>query len=132
MMRDPALLEWRDKPARKSPEADLQKAIWQHILIRGNHNAIAYAVPNGESRSKRTGAKLKAQGVVAGVFDLMFILPDGRAAAMELKALGGRLSPEQKAFAARLAAIGVEHCVCFDIDTAISVLEAWQVLLPAV
>jgi hypothetical protein len=115
---------------RNNIEETLQAAIWAHIRFRGNPNAIAFAVPNGEYRSKRTGGRLKAQGVVPGIPDLAFTLPDGRSAYMELKRLGGRLLPEQRAFADKCARMGVEYCTCYDIDTAISVLEAWQIIKP--
>lgn len=123
------LLAYRSKPPRQNPEEGLQKAIWQHIVLLGNPKAIAYAVPNGEYRSKRTGARLKAQGVVAGVPDLAFVLPDGRAAFVELKRPGGTLSPAQKAFHAKCAAMDVPCAVIADIDTAVATLRGWGVLM---
>lgn len=115
---------------RNNAEETLQKAIVQHLRIRGNPDAIWFHPANGIPASKRTGARFKALGVVAGVPDMVFTLPDGRSAYMELKALGGRLSPEQRAFAEKCIRLGVEHCVCYDIDTAISVLEAWKIIRP--
>lgn len=114
--------------SRNNAEETLQKAIIQHLRIRGNPDCIWFHPANGMPSSARTGARFKALGVVPGTPDLAFTLPDGRSAYMELKALGGRLSPEQRAFADKCARMGVEYCTCYDIDTAISVLEAWSVL----
>lgn len=114
---------------RRNDEEDLHKAIWQHIKISGAKNIIAYHPANGGSRSKRTGAKLKAMGVVKGVPDLAFVLADCRAAFMEIKIPGGRLEPEQKAFQKRCADMGVEYVVVYSIDSALSVLRAWKVIV---
>lgn len=123
------MTEWiTGAPKRNDPEAQMQMAVWQHIVLRKPKNVIAYAVPNGEKRSKRTAGRLKAQGVVAGVADLAFVLSDGRAAFMELKAAGGRLSPAQKAFQDQCAAMEVEHAVCASLDSALSILTAWGVI----
>lgn len=113
---------------RAHPEQELQKAIWQHIKLRGNPKTIAYAVPNGELRNKRTSIRLKAQGLVAGVPDLAFVLEDGRAAYLELKVLGNYQSPAQKAFQACCEAIGVPYEVCYTLDKALAILDAWGVL----
>jgi hypothetical protein len=113
---------------RDNPEERLQKAIWQHIKLRGNPKAIAFAVPNGIPSSKITSARFKAQGLLPGTPDLVFVLPDGRAAFMELKWGTGRLSKEQKAFQERCEAMEVEHVVCSGLDQALAVLEAWEVI----
>lgn len=113
---------------RNTEEESLQKAIWQHILIRGTDNTIAYAVPNGIPSSKRTGARFKAQGLTAGVFDLAFVLSDGRAAFLELKVGKGRLSPAQTKFSDKCTKIGIEHAVSYNLDNALSILLAWGVI----
>lgn len=117
--------------ARRDDEYQLQKAIWQHIMLLKPANVIAYAVPNGEHRSKRTGARLKAMGVVAGVPDFAFVLADGRAAFLELKSSRGRLSPGQKAFADQCLSMEVEYAVSADLDTCLNILTAWGVIVMA-
>jgi hypothetical protein len=125
-------MAWDDgitsKPQRSSEEAKLQMALWQHIKLLKPKNVIAYHAANGEHRSKRTAGRLKAMGVVPGVPDLSLVLADGRAAFMELKAIGGRLSPAQKAFEEQCAAMEVEHAVVSDLDTGLRILRAWGVL----
>ncbi len=112
----------------KNDEELIHRAIWQHIQIRGDKRVIAYHCPNGEARSKATGSRLKAMGVVAGVPDLCFILTDGRPAFLELKRIGGKMSPAQIDFAARCDVLGVEIATAYTIDQALSILAAWGVL----
>jgi hypothetical protein len=116
-------------PSTRKPlndeEGNLQKAIVQHLLLRAPANVIWYHCPNGGLRSKRTASKLKLQGVRAGVPDLCFVLADGRAAYLELKAPKGRLSPSQIAFQEQCAAMEVEHAVSANLDNALAILTAW-------
>lgn len=60
-------------------------------------DAIVFAVPNGERRDKITGARLKAQGVLAGAPDLV-VCHRGVIAFVEVKKDKGRLSEAQKVF----------------------------------
>ena len=59
------------KPRKKSADLEhkLQTACvnWYKLQFK---NTALFAIPNGGQRSKTTGAKLKAEGVVAGVPDL--------------------------------------------------------------
>lgn len=119
-----------DAKPRDNPEERLQIAIVQHLRIRAPKNVIWFAVPNGEKRSKRTAGRLKAQGVVAGIADLAFVLPDGRAAFMELKAEKGRMSPAQLSFQSQCSEMEVPYAVSANLDQALSILEAWGVLPP--
>ena len=41
-------------------------------------SALLFAVPNGGRRDPVTGARLKAEGVVAGVSDLILFLPSDK------------------------------------------------------
>lgn len=61
---------------------------------------ILFAIPNGGRRDAITGARLKAEGVRAGVPDLFLAHPcnEFHGLFLELKAKGGRLSDEQKEF----------------------------------
>lgn len=57
-----------------------------------------FAVPNGGRRDAVTGARLKAEGVIAGVSDLIFLKSNALYGALliEFKDEKGRQSPEQK------------------------------------
>lgn len=119
------LLDWRAEKPRRNEEAEIQAAIIQHLRLLAPPDVIFFAIPNGEHRSKRTGARLKAQGVLPGAPDLMFMLPDGSAACLEIKTKTGRQSPEQRAFEARCLNIGVPYQVVHSLDAALAVLRAW-------
>lgn len=120
--------EYPITPKRDNPEERLQAAIVQHLRLLAPKNVIWFHPANGGQRSKRTAARLKAQGVVPGIPDLSFVLPDGRAAFMELKAPNGRLSPAQKEFGDLCARMEVEYAVSSDLDQCLSILKAWGVL----
>ena len=55
-------------------------------------------------------------GVVAGVPDLAFVLPDGRAAFFEVKTRTGRLSPQQIAFRDRCNAVGAPYAMARSVE----------------
>ena len=59
-----------------------------------------FAVPNGGRRDGVTGARLKEEGVLAGVSDLVLLVPNGRhhALLIEMKTPKGRQSDSQRAW----------------------------------
>lgn len=65
------------------PEHDLQCACvqWFRLQYPKLRNRL-FAVPNGGARSKAQAGKLKAEGVVAGVSDLILLKPGGRYGAL--------------------------------------------------
>ena len=70
-----------------------------------------FAVPNGGARNPVVAQKLKAEGVVAGVPDLMLLCPSRGAhgLAIEMKRPGAKqnaLSPAQRAWLSRLDHVG--------------------------
>lgn len=91
-----------------------------------------YAIPNGGQRNKIVAAKLKAQGVRAGVLDISLdVARHGfHGLRIELKrpgnaALGqkpGRLSPEQNQRISDLVDDGYKVAVCFGWEAARDVL----------
>lgn len=66
----------------------------QYPALRGR----LFAVPNGGRRDAATGARLKEEGVVAGVADLILLKSNSRYGALlvEMKAGRGRQSPSQR------------------------------------
>lgn len=76
---------------------------------------LIFAVPNGGARHKVTAAKLKAEGVKAGVQDLAMLVPRGtfHGLLIEMKRRkGGVLSAEQKWWRDELHAQGYQTVVC--------------------
>lgn len=76
----------------------------------------AYAIPNGGKRHHTEAARLKGEGVRAGVLDVHLPVPRGGCAGLwiEFKSLSGRLSDEQaeeiEALAADGFAVAVMRC----------------------
>lgn len=88
------------KKKRNSPEEDLHRACMEWAeLASGRYPLLRRLihVPNGGKRSKGEAGKMKAMGVKKGVPDLLLPLPSGiySGLAAELKAPGGKTSPEQ-------------------------------------
>lgn len=79
---------------------------------------LLFAVPNGGARSQVTGAILKAEGVVAGVADLLLLVPSGRfhGLCIEMKTRTGRQSQSQKDWERDVRGQGYEYTVCRSLD----------------
>lgn len=105
-------------------EFALHRYVVELLRLAARPGVLWFHPPNGEYRSKRTGARLKAMGVIAGVADIVLVI-DGTAHFLELKTQGGRQSAEQRAF--ELAAIKAHapYEVARSPEHARSVLTAW-------
>jgi hypothetical protein len=112
---------------RRSPEAAIQRCIFQHLRTRGAPGVFAFAVPNGGYRRPVEAAIMKGLGVVAGVPDV-FLVHNGRCFALELKAEGGRATDKQLACIAALREAGAFAAIVEGLDRALSCLEAWGLL----
>ena len=76
---------------------------------------LMYAIPNGGARSSITGARLRDEGVLAGVPDIFLPCPSGgkHGLYIEMKRQkGGRVSAPQKAVMQALRMQGYEVAVC--------------------
>lgn len=107
-------------PARKKPrdiEHRIQAACVQWLSYRyPKEGKCLFAIPNGGRRDKATGAKLKEEGVKAGVADLFLCVPSGdkHGLFIEMKTgeHGSRQSVPQKVFAAMVQEQGYSYEVC--------------------
>ena len=89
--------------------------------FRYAHNSLSpllFAVPNGGQRNVVVAAKLKAEGVVAGVSDLLLLLPnnDYHALCIEMKSYKGRQTENQKAWQKEVEKQGYKYAVCRSLD----------------
>jgi hypothetical protein len=107
-------------------EARIQAAVVAYIRTVAP-GVLVFHVANGGLRTPREAARLKWQGVVAGVPDLVIVAPGGRTRFLEIKTETGRLSKEQIDMFDRLAAFGTEPLVCRGIDDARRALAAWGI-----
>lgn len=99
------------------------------------YKGLLFAIPNGSYRTKATAGKLKAEGVVAGVADLILLVPQWfttwrreqgclcAGLCIEMKTAKGRQSPEQKEWQARVEKMGYEYAVCRSLDEFINTIE---------
>lgn len=97
--------------------------------------AFVFHVPNEGKRSGRSGNRMKREGMMPGVADLVFNLPaepgqiTGRVFYMELKRLkGGRLSKKQEGFRDLCRMAGIAWAEIRTLDAAVEQLHAWGLL----
>lgn len=74
-----------------------------------NDNLI-FAIPNGGSRNQLEAMKLKKTGTLAGVSDLIIMIPN-KIIFLELKTEKGIQSDSQKLFQNKVNALGFEYCL---------------------
>ena len=110
---------------RNTPEADLQRAVVQALRFALPRTAIIHHCANEVTEAGPRGAKRQAilvgMGVHAGFADLM-VLHDGRVLFFELKALKGRLRPEQETFRNAVLAQGFCWALVRSLDDALGAL----------
>ena len=106
----------RRKPRDEEHRLQVQCVKW----FRYMHSDLApllFAIPNGGARKEVTGAKLKAEGVVAGVADLCLAVPrDGGVLFVELKTPTGRQSQTQVLWQATVEAAGNTYVVVRSVE----------------
>ena len=95
-------------------ESRLQQAcVRWFAYLPGIDQRFLVAVPNEGRRSKATSGRMKAEGMVAGVSDLILFHPKAqrRPLFLECKLPKGRQSPSQKDFEAIYTAAGYQYRV---------------------
>lgn len=112
---------------RRRPEQQIQRAVFDHLRSRGMPDTFAFHVPNGGKRKPIEAAILKGLGVRAGVPDI-FAVRGGKCFAIELKADNGRPTTGQLECLAALDKAGAFTAICYGLDPALRVLEAWGLL----
>lgn len=91
------------------------------------YRGLLFAVPNGGARSKATAGRLKAEGVVAGISDLLFLVARGKyhGLCLETKTPKGRQSPEQKEWQKKVEAQGFLYKIYRNFDEFRAILERY-------
>jgi hypothetical protein len=117
--------------ARHRPEDAIQRAVFDHIRVRGAPGLFAFHPANGGFRRPIEAKILKGLGVRAGVPDVIAIY-QGRVYAMEIKAPGGRATAAQLEAIAAMEKAGAYTCVAEGLDRVLAVLEQWRLLRGAV
>jgi len=107
---------------RRTPEADLQRAVVVALRFALPKGAIIHHCVNEVTEAGPRGAKLLVgMGVHAGFADLI-VLCDGRVLFLELKSFKGRLSPAQEAFRDAMLAQGFGWALVRSLDDALGAL----------
>lgn len=94
-------IELGEKSGRNKEESELQiRCVKWFREEYPKYSKALFSVPNGGTRHKLEAVTLKAEGVTAGVSDLVLAVPDKytNGAFIEMKTSKGRLSDEQKEF----------------------------------
>lgn len=88
---------------------------------------LLFAVPNGGQRNAITAAKLKAEGVVPGVADLLLLIPNHQfhALCIEIKTRKGRQSDKQKAWQAIIQKTGYQYQVTRNFEEFKQLIEEY-------
>ena len=133
------ILRRQDKPqnaprtTQTATEADEQCVVieWAHVMaVRLPGVDLLFHIPNGEVRTKAAGARLKAQGVRAGVPDLFLPVARGghHGLWLELKRAdrSNHPSPAQVAWIDRLRDEGYMVVVCYGAGQAMSAIETYM------
>ena len=110
---------------RKHYEDDLQRDVMGFIRLQYPH-IISFHVPNGGKRGPREAARLKRQGVLAGVSDILLYWQDSFAA-IELKYGENDMSKPQAYFADKLQKFGGKFAVCRSVEEVQTIMKAWGV-----
>lgn len=110
------------------PEDILQIQVIRFLKVAAP-DCIYFHPANGGSRHPGEARKFRDMGVRPGVADLCFVLPDGRAAFIELKAGKGRQQPSQALFQTDCERLGAPYAICRSIEDVQAVLEGWGLIL---
>ena len=98
---------------------------------------LLFAVPNGGARNAITGARLKDEGVTAGVADLILLLPQWfttwrgekgckyAGLCIEMETPTGRQSPEQRAWQAAVEAQGYKYAIARDVLGFVKIIQEY-------
>ena len=118
-------LKLAQKRTRKHPEDDECVQLWAWFQTHRRPGVLGWHVPNGGRRGPREAARLKKQGVVAGVADYHFLDARGRFFAIEYKTEGGRATAEQMEFVSNVNSSMGYACICYGLVQAKKTLTTW-------
>ena len=107
----------RKHPSEEEHNIQCNCVKWFRLKYRRfAHNL--FAVPNGGWRNRTVAAKLKGEGVLAGVSDLIFLKSNVHYGALliEMKREKGKQSDAQREWQRLMEADGFKYVVCRSLD----------------
>lgn len=111
--------------AKSCPSESYEAVRFVEWLEQADPPILFSHIPSGMfSRSWKTIAKNKREGLRRGLPDYLLILPNNKLIFVEMKRLkGGRVSPEQKIFIEALTRCDIEARVCLGAEEAINFVK---------
>jgi hypothetical protein len=109
------------------PEQAIQRAIVQHLRLRGVPGLVFLHPANGGFRTAAEAAIFQSLGVRPGASDLL-LWHARQSFALELKAPGGRATPAQRQFLADMEVAGAHAELAEGLNEALRALEGWALL----
>lgn len=103
----------------KHIESQIQKSCFKWFRLQFPDLAmLMFAVPNGGSRRRIEAAIMKAEGVTAGVADVLFLYPNEQyhGLCIEFKTKTGRQQKSQKCFQQAVEAQGYKYVIVRSIE----------------
>jgi len=86
-----------------------------------------FHVANGGKRNSFEAMKFKRMGVIAGVSDLVCLLPNGKVGFIELKFGNNGLSPAQVSFRDFCQKNGYKWALCRSVGEAVNTFKDWGI-----
>jgi hypothetical protein len=121
MNREPGLKLF-SKQRRSNPEAALQRAVCEHLRLRGTDGMLYLKIANEGKRSPAYGLEMKRQGLKPGAADLLIIV-NGNPVFLELKAKGEKPTAAQFDFGTDAINAGADWHWVDNINSALNILE---------
>ncbi len=109
-------------------EADIQSSCLTWFRLQyPKLTKLLFHVPNGEKRDKITAAKLQRVGVIAGVSDLILLIPKKGFASLciEMKTPKGKQSDSQKEWQAMAELANNKYVICRSIEEFMNEVNAY-------
>jgi len=104
----------------RNEEHAIQCAICQ---VLDAHKILYFAVPNGGKRPPKTASFLKAEGVLAGVSDLVILLPNAKAVFVEVKTAKNGQQDTQKLFQSNVEKLDFKYLIWRSVDDAVKFIK---------
>jgi hypothetical protein len=124
----PSVLSREQYRQTETAEHDLQASLIQYLKLYARTDVYFFAIPNAGKRSWQTAARMKAEGLTAGVADICLMLMRGKVAWLELKTGNEKQSAEQIAFEGICRVLEHPYRVASSFEEATAILRQWRVL----
>lgn len=111
---------------RRQDESSLQRCCVAWFRLQYPKLAtLLFAVPNGGSRNAIEAARMKGEGVTAGVADLLLLIPSQgyHGLAIEMKVGRNRQTDKQLAWQGAVEAQGFRYVVCRSFEAFVETIK---------